>query len=109
MVLAVAASALFLTSYLVYHARAGSVPFPHSGTLRVGYLTILLSHTVLATVSVPLILARVFRAWRGDLVHHIRIAPVTLPIWFYVAVTGVVIYLMLYHGPAIGSGSPGAF
>jgi protein SCO1/2 len=109
MVLAVVSSTLFLTSYLVYHARAGSVPFPHAGSLRVGYWTILLSHTVLATVSVPLILMTVFRAWRGDLARHTRIAPITLPIWLYVGVTGVVIYLMLYHWPATGSRSPGAF
>ena len=109
MVLAVAASTLFLASYLVYHARAGSMPFPHGGTLRVAYLTILLSHTVLATGSVPLILVTVFRGWRGDLVRHTRIAPVTLPIWLYVAITGVVIYLMLYHMPPPVGGSPGSF
>jgi protein SCO1/2/putative membrane protein len=107
--LAVAASAAFLTCYLVYHARAGSVPFPHGGNLRMAYLTILLSHTVLATVSVPLILATVFLAWRGDLARHTRMAPVTLPIWLFVAVTGVVIYLMLYHLPPAGSGSAGPF
>jgi uncharacterized membrane protein YozB (DUF420 family) len=101
------ASAGFLTSYLIYHARAGSMPFPHGGTLRVAYLTILLSHTVLATVSVPLILVTVFRGWRGDLMRHTQIARVTLPIWLYVAVTGVVLYLMLYHLPPPG-GSPGA-
>jgi uncharacterized membrane protein YozB (DUF420 family) len=109
MVLAVAASAGFLTSYLIYHARAGSMPFPHGGTLRVAYWTILLSHTVLATVSVPLILVTVLRGWRGDLMRHTRIAPVTLPIWLYVAVTGVIIYLMLYHMPPPGGGSPGVF
>jgi protein SCO1/2/putative membrane protein len=99
MILAVAASTLFLTSYLVYHARAGSVAFPHVGGIRVAYLTILLSHTLLATASVPLILLTVSRAWRGDLVRHARIAAVTFPIWLYVAITGVVIYLMLYHMP----------
>ena len=85
------------------------MPFPHGGNLRVAYLTILLSHTVLATVSVPLILATVYLAGRGDLARHTRIAPVTLPIWLYVAITGVVIYLMLYHLPPAGSGSPGPF
>ena len=109
MVLAVTASAVFLTSYLVYHARAGSMPFPHGGMLRVAYLTILVSHTVLATVSVPLILVTAFRGGRGDLARHLRIAPVTLPIWLYVAVTGVIIYLMLYHLPPPGSASAGPF
>jgi uncharacterized membrane protein YozB (DUF420 family) len=109
MVSAVTTSTLFLASYLVYHYRAGSVPFPHGGILRPLYFTILLSHTVLATVSVPLILITVFRAWRGELARHCRIAPVTFPIWLYVAVTGVVIYLMLYHMPVADSASPEAF
>jgi protein SCO1/2/putative membrane protein len=105
MVLAVAASTLFLTSYLVYHFHAGSVSFPHGGGVRILYLTILLSHTVLATASVPLILVTVFRGWRGDVARHTRIAAVTFPIWLYVAITGVVIYLMLYRMPTADEGS----
>jgi protein SCO1 len=105
MVAAVITSAVFLVCYLVYHYRAGSMPFPQGGYLRVAYLSILLSHTLLATSSVPLILITVRRGWQGDLGRHTRIAGVTFPIWLYVAVTGVVIYLMLYHLPALGSGS----
>ncbi len=108
MVCAVATSTLFLACYLVYHYHAGSVPFPQGGLLRVFYLSILLSHTVLATGSVPLIVMTVLRGWRGNLAGHTRIATVTFPIWLYVAITGVVIYLMLYHLPVlnpIGVGS----
>jgi protein SCO1 len=101
MVSAVTTSALFLTCYLVYHYRAGSVPFPHGGPLRVLYLAILLSHTLLATASVPLIVMTVLRGWRRNLAGHTRIATVTFPIWLYVAITGVVIYLMLYHLPVV--------
>ncbi len=101
MVSAVATSTLFLTCYLLYHYHAGSVPFPQGGLLRVLYLAILLSHTVLATGSVPLIVMTVLRGWRGNLAGHTRIATLTFPIWLYVAVTGVVIYLMLYHLPVL--------
>jgi protein SCO1/2 len=101
MVSAVATSTLFLTCYLVYHYRAGSVPFTQGGALRVAYLAILLSHTVLATASVPLIVMTVLRGWRGNLAGHTRIATVTFPIWLYVAITGVVIYLILYHLPVL--------
>jgi protein SCO1/2 len=101
MVSAVATSTLFLTCYLVYHSRAGSVTFPHGGPLRIVYFTILLSHTLLATASVPLIVVTLLRGWRGNLTGHTRIATVTFPIWLYVAVTGVVIYLMLYHWPVL--------
>jgi protein SCO1 len=103
MVSAVCTSAVFLVCYLVYHYFAGSYPFPQGGFLRVLYLSILLSHTLLATGSVPLIIITVLRGWRGDLGGHTRFATVTFPIWMYVAVTGVVIYLMLYHLPILGS------
>jgi protein SCO1 len=103
MVSAVCTSAVFLVCYLVYHYYAGSYPFPQGGLLRVLYLSILLSHTFLATGSVPLIIITVLRGWRGDLGGHTRFATVTFPIWMYVAVTGVVIYLMLYHLPILGS------
>lgn len=92
-------SALFLTSYLVYHYHAGSVPFRGTGPIRIAYFTILLSHTVLAAAVVPFIVLTIVRALRRDFVRHARIAQITLPIWLYVSVTGVVIYLMLYQLP----------
>lgn len=106
MVSAVSASALFLACYLYYHYRAGSMAFAHGGPLRVAYLTILLSHTLLATLSVPLILVTVRRGWAGQLGRHTAIGSLTLPIWLYVGVTGVVIYLMLYHLPVPMAGAP---
>jgi protein SCO1/2/putative membrane protein len=105
MVSAVGTSALFLVCYLYYHYRAGSMPFGQGGWIRVAYLSILLSHTLLATASVPLILITLWRGWRGRLDRHAAVASVTLPIWLYVAVTGVVVYLMLYHLPATQVGS----
>jgi protein SCO1/2/putative membrane protein len=104
MLLAVATSAIFLACYLVYHYQAGSMPFRHDGGLRWMYLTILLSHTILATFGVvPLVMITLFRAARGDYARHLRIAQVTFPIWLYVSVTGVVIYLLLYHLPVATS------
>jgi protein SCO1/2/putative membrane protein len=104
MLLAVLTSALFLISYLVYHGQAGSVSFRHHGGLRVVYYTILGSHTLLATFGVvPLVFVTLTRAVRSDFRRHARIASVTFPIWLYVSVTGVVIYLMLYHLPADAS------
>jgi protein SCO1/2/putative membrane protein len=94
---AFAASCLFLVSYLVYHAQVGSVRFQKTGVIRGVYLTILSTHTVLAA-AVPvlaIITLRRGRAARFD--KHRRIARWTLPVWLYVSVTGVVVYLMLYH------------
>lgn len=105
MLAAITTSALFLGCYLLYHFKAGSMPFAQGGIVRVAYLTILLSHTLLATASVPMILTTVRRGWRGEFARHVSIASLTFPIWLYVAVTGVVIYLMLYHLPAIEMGS----
>jgi protein SCO1 len=90
-------SSLFLTCYLVYHYHAGSVPFRGVGPIRLAYYTILLSHTVLAIVVVPLVLLTLVRAARCDWARHARIARVTFPVWLYVSVTGVVVYLMLYQ------------
>jgi uncharacterized membrane protein YozB (DUF420 family) len=90
-------SAIFLVSYLVYHAQAGSVPFQGRGWVRPVYFALLLSHIVLAAVIVPLALTTIHRAWTGRFDRHRRIARWTLPIWLYVSVTGVVVYLMLYH------------
>lgn len=97
MVAALACSMLFLVSYLFYHSQVGSVRFPGTGTVRTVYLTILLTHTVLAAVVPVLALVTVWRAWKGQFARHVRIARWTLPIWLYVSVTGVVIYWMLYR------------
>ncbi|MFZ0427166.1 MAG: DUF420 domain-containing protein [Acidobacteriota bacterium] len=96
---ALACSTLFLTSYLIYHYHIGSRPYPGHGALRNVYLSILLTHTVLAVALVPLVLITVYRALRGNFEKHRRIARYTLPVWLYVSVTGVVIYLMLYGLP----------
>jgi uncharacterized membrane protein YozB (DUF420 family) len=98
MLSALTTSTIFLACYLVYHYQAGSTAFRGGGAVRVAYFTILLSHTVLATFGVvPLVIVTVTRALRRDFKGHRRIAQVTFPIWFYVSVTGVVIYAMLYH------------
>jgi uncharacterized membrane protein YozB (DUF420 family) len=97
MLSALASSALFLTSYLVYHAHVGSVRFQGTGTVRTVYFTILLTHTVLAVTIVPLVAVTVVPALRGRFDRHRRLARITLPVWAYVSVTGVVIYLMLYR------------
>jgi uncharacterized membrane protein YozB (DUF420 family) len=97
MLAAFVSSSLFLVSYLVYHAHVGSVPFGGRGVLRTVYFTILLSHTLLAVAIVPLVLVTLWRALRERFPAHRRIARVTLPLWAYVSVTGVVIYWMLYR------------
>jgi len=97
MLAAFVTSALFLVSYLVYHANVGSKRFPGHGTLRTIYLTILLTHTVLAAVIVPLVLVTLSRALSARFDRHRAIARLTLPIWLYVSVTGVIVYWMLYR------------
>ena len=97
MLAAFACSVLFLTSYLIYHAQVGSVRFPGQGTLRTVYLSILLTHTVLAAAVPFLAVITLTRGLRGRFAQHRAIARVTLPIWMYVSVTGVVIYWMLYQ------------
>ncbi len=97
MLSAVAVSAVFLTSYLYYHYHAGSTPFQGQGFVRTLYFTILISHTILAIVILPLVIITVTFALRGKIERHRRIARWTLPLWFYVSVTGVVIYWMLYQ------------
>jgi uncharacterized membrane protein YozB (DUF420 family) len=97
MLLACACSALFLTSYLVYHFNVGSVPFRKSGPIRSVYFTILISHTALAAAIVPMVLVTLTRALRERFCAHRRLARWTLPLWGYVSVTGVVIYWMLYR------------
>jgi uncharacterized membrane protein YozB (DUF420 family) len=97
MLAALVSSALFLTSYLVYHAHVGSVRFRGEGPVRTVYFTILLTHTVLAVVIVPLVAMTLVPALRGRFDKHRRLARITLPLWAYVSVTGVVIYWMLYR------------
>jgi putative membrane protein len=94
---ALTASALFLTSYVVYHAQSGSRPFTGEGAVRIVYFAILLTHVVLAAAILPLALVTTARGLRSHFERHVRIARWTLPIWLYVSVTGVVIYLMLYQ------------
>ena len=97
MLAALCCSALFLSSYLVYHWNVGSVPFRKSGPIRTVYFAILISHTSLAVAIVPMVLLTVTRAWRQRFDAHRRIARRTLPLWGYVSVTGVVVYWMLYR------------
>ena len=99
MVAAFGTSMLFLISYLTYHAQVGSVRFPGQGWVRPVYFTVLTTHTVLAVVIVPLALRTLYLAARQRFDAHRRIARVTLPIWLYVSVTGVVIYWLLYRSP----------
>ncbi len=94
---AVLTSTLFLISYLTYHYYHGATRFPGQGVVRALYFTILISHTILAIVIVPMVLVTLSRAVRGDFERHRKIARWTLPLWIYVSVTGVVVYLMLYH------------
>jgi putative membrane protein len=89
-------STLFLVSYVVYHYNAGSRPFGGQGWIRPVYFVLLISHIILAAAIVPLALTTIYRALTGQLPRHMRIARWTLPIWLYVSVSGVAIFLMLY-------------
>jgi putative membrane protein len=97
MLAACATSALFLISYLTYHYHVGSKPFAGQGSIRLVYFAILLSHTILAMVIVPLVVLTLLWAWKAQWLRHRRLARWTLPLWLYVSVTGVVVYLMLYQ------------
>jgi len=97
MIAAFVCSILFLTSYLIYHYHVGSIPFTGQGWIRPVYFTILITHIILAAAIVPLALITLYRAWRGQFDRHKRIARWTWPLWMYVSVTGVVIYVMLYQ------------
>ena len=97
MLTAFGVSVAFLICYLVYHAQVGSVHYPRGGAIRIVYYTILITHTILAACVPVLAIITLRRALRGDFVRHRRIARWTLPIWLYVSVTGVVVYLMLYQ------------
>jgi len=97
MIAAFVSSGLFLTSYVIYHAQIGSKPYPGTGILRTVYFSILIPHVILAAAVLPLAIVTLRRGLvRSDLTHR-RIARITLPIWLFVSVTGVVVYLMLYQ------------
>jgi len=97
MTAAMVVSAIFLASYLIYHYNVGSVRFTRQGWIRNVYFPLLLTHTVLAAVVLPMVLRTVFLALKGRFGNHVRIARWTFPIWMYVSVTGVVVYWMLYR------------
>lgn len=97
MLTAFGVSTLFLISYVVYHAQAGSRPFGGQGWIRWVYFPLLISHVVLAAVIVPFALTTIYRGLSGQLPRHVRLARWTLPVWLYVSVTGLVVYWMLYR------------
>jgi putative membrane protein len=97
MVSAFGVSTVFLVSYVLYHIRVGHVVFQGQGWIRPVYFALLLSHTILAVVIVPLILITLRRAWLEKFDKHRLIARWTLPLWFYVCITGVIVYLMVYQ------------
>jgi uncharacterized membrane protein YozB (DUF420 family) len=97
MLAAFASSTLFLVSYLVYHYHAGSRSFPGQGGIRFVYFAILISHVILAAAILPLALTTLSRGLRGQYDRHVRVARWTFPMWMYVSVTGVIVYLMLYQ------------
>jgi uncharacterized membrane protein YozB (DUF420 family) len=90
-------SILFLISYLIYHSQVGSVHYPHTGPIRAIYFTILITHTILAVTVPVLAIMTLRRALKGQFARHRRLAKWTFPIWLYVSVTGVVVYMMLYQ------------
>ncbi len=97
MISALVTSTFFLISYLYYHAHVGSVHYPGTGFLRPIYFSILISHTLLAILVPPLAVITLTRGLKNRIVQHKKIARLTLPIWLYVSLTGVIIYLMLYQ------------
>ena len=97
MLAAFGSSTLFLISYLIYHANVGSRPFTGQGPIRIVYFAILISHVILATAILPMAISTLSRGLRGKYPEHKRIAKRTFPIWMYVSVTGVIVYLMLYQ------------
>jgi len=104
MVAALACSALFLACYLYYHYNVGTVRYQGQGPARYLYLAILGTHTPLATIMTPFILAAVWFAFKGKFDKHVRITKILWPVWMYVSITGVIIYLMLYVLPQPGAG-----
>lgn len=101
------ASGVFLAGYLTRFALTGSHRFPDLGWIKAAYLTILISHMILAVVTVPLVFRTLFLAYKKRFEEHRKIAKVTFPIWLYVSITGVVVYLMLYQvAPALAPATP---
>lgn len=97
MIAALMVSAAFLTSYVIYHLQVGSVPFQKTGWIRTLYFLVLIPHVILAAAIVPMILITVSRALSNRFDQHKKIAKITLPLWLYVSVTGVIVYVMLYQ------------
>jgi uncharacterized membrane protein YozB (DUF420 family) len=97
MLAAFGVSAVFLVCYLVHHAQVGSVPFKGTGLLRALYFAILIPHVLLAAAVLPLAITTISRGLKGNVAKHKPLARVTLPVWLFVSVTGVVVYLMLYQ------------
>ena len=97
MIAAVSCSILFLISYVIYHYHHGATRFQGSGWVRTFYFIILISHTILAVTIVPFVIVTLRRALRRQFARHMRIARWTFPMWLYVSITGVIVYLMLYH------------
>jgi uncharacterized membrane protein YozB (DUF420 family) len=97
MLSAAAVSALFLCCYLTYHLNAEPVKFAHQGAIRTAYFALLISHVVLAAVQVPLIATTIVLGLKDRRERHKKWAKVTAPMWLYVSVTGVIVYLLLYH------------
>ena len=97
MLSALVVSAAFLTTYLIYHAQVGSVPYQHHDWTRPLYFAILIPHIILAGLMVPFIIALVTFALRGNFTRHKRLARWVWPVWMFVSVSGVAVYLMLYH------------
>ena len=96
MLMALATSAMFLISYLIYHAEVGSVPYPHHDWTRPLYFAILIPHVILAAVQIPFIIRLVWLALKGSFDRHRRLARLVWPVWMFVSVSGVVVYVMLY-------------
>lgn len=92
-------TSLFLVSYIVYHYTHGMTRFPSQGPVRFVYFSILISHTILAVTLVPLVIRTLLHAITGRIEKHKHLARITFPIWLYVSITGVIVYLMLYHLP----------
>jgi uncharacterized membrane protein YozB (DUF420 family) len=97
MISALTSSTLFLISYVIYHAQEGSKPYDGEGILRIIYYLILIPHVILAATIVPLVLITLRRALKDPWDKHAKIARITFPLWLYVSITGVIVYLMLYQ------------
>lgn len=97
MIAAFATSSLFLVCYVIYHAQVGSVRFTRQGAVRPIYFTILITHVILAAVVLPLAIVTLSRGLKARFARHRAIARWTLPIWLYVSVTGVIVYILLYQ------------